>query len=87
MNLRLRHEAGVAEEAGDAVGRQGADAEPMLDALFLEDEPIGVALVEHRVVGADPLDEAPVARAARIRDDDAVERALLGAAAGEPDLQ
>ena len=40
-----------------------------------------VVLRQHRVVGAQHLDEAAVARAARIGDDDAVERALLGAAA------
>src|SRR5690349_10990767 len=37
------------------------------------------------VVEAHALDEAAVAAAARIRDDDVVERALLGAAPGKPD--
>ena len=44
--------------------------EPMLDALFLQGDPIGVAALQHRVVGAELFDEPPVAWAARIGDDD-----------------
>src|SRR5882672_6919927 len=84
---RLGAEPDVAEELGDPVGRQGADAEPMLDALFLDDEALGVALVDHRVVGPDLLDEAAVARAARVGDDNRIEGALLRPAAGQPDLE
>src|SRR5205823_867986 len=84
---RLADEPRIAEEAGDPFGRLGADPEPVLQALFLERHPIGMAALEHRVVGAELFDKAPVARAARVGDDDRVERPLLGAAAGEPDLQ
>src|SRR5579863_162108 len=84
---RLRRDAGLAEEARDALARQRADAEPMRDPLGFEGHAIGMRAVEHRVVGAELFDEAAVARAARIRDDDAVIGPLLGAAAREPDLQ
>jgi hypothetical protein len=39
------------------------------------------------IEGADLFDEAAVARHARVGDDDAVERALLGAGARETDFQ
>src|SRR5712691_2577504 len=84
---RLLDDARVAKEPRDPVGRLGADPEPMLEALFLERHPIGMAALQHRVVGAELFDKPPVARAARIGDDDRIERPLLGAAAGEPDLQ
>src|SRR5258708_10771410 len=59
----------------------------MLDALLLEDEAADMVLAQHRVIGADLLDEAAVARAARVGDDDRVEGALLGAAACQSDLE
>src|SRR3546814_7897412 len=59
----------------------------MLDALAVKDHAIGGVLLQHRVVGADLLDEAAVARAGRLGDDDPVERALLGAAAGETNAE
>jgi hypothetical protein len=59
----------------------------VLDPLFLQGDPVGMAAIEHRVVGAELLDEPPVARTARVGDDDRVEWPLLGAAAGEPDFQ
>src|SRR5947209_13742073 len=47
-HCRLLHNAGIAEKARDAVARQCPDPEPMLDALFLQGDAIGVAAVEHR---------------------------------------
>src|SRR3546814_3793316 len=69
------------EEARNAVGRLRADTEPMVRAIGVELDALLVVLGEKRVVIADPLDEAAVARAARIGDDDGVIGALLGAAA------
>src|SRR5215831_1989291 len=66
--LRFCGDAGIAEETRDPVARQGADAEPMLDAVFLQGHALGMAAVEHRVVGAELFDEAAVARAARVGD-------------------
>ena len=68
---RLLDQAGIAEEARDPVGRQRADPEPMLDPLVLQGHAVGMAAIEHRIVGAELLDKAAVARAARIGDDDA----------------
>src|SRR5579872_4221002 len=85
--LRLRRQAGIAEEARHPVGRLRADAEPVADALFLQCHPLGVVARQHRIVGADLFEKAPVARAARVGDDDAVERPLFRAAPREPDLQ
>src|SRR5579872_4696452 len=84
---RLLDQPGIAEEAGHPLARLGADAQPMLDALFLQGHALGMAALQHRIVGAELLDEAAVARAARIGDDDRIERPLLGPAAGEPDFQ
>src|SRR5690606_31290663 len=39
------------------------------------------------VIGAQPLDEAPVARRAHVGDDDVIEGALLGAATGKTKLE
>src|SRR5690349_6072917 len=76
-NLGLRPQAGVAEEARDAVARRRTHLEPMLDALALEHHALLVAALEHRIVGADLLDEAAIAGIAGIRDHDRVKRALL----------
>ena len=64
-----------------------ADAKPMLDAVFVQQQPVGMLVRQHRVVAAQLLDEAAVTRAAAVGDDDVVVRALLGASAGEADLQ
>src|SRR5436190_22676920 len=66
-NLGLRPQASIAEEARDAVARHRTHLEPMLDALVLEHHALLVAALEHRIVGADLLDEAAVARIAGIR--------------------
>ena len=76
-------DAGGIEEAQDAVRRLGADRQPMRDALGVELHALGQILGQQRIVGAELLDEAAVARGAAVGDDDAVIRPLLGAAAGE----
>src|SRR6185295_9306471 len=49
------------------------------DALLVERHALLAFARQHRVVGPDFLNEAAVARAARVGDHDVVERALLGA--------
>src|SRR5690606_23721472 len=82
-----RHQVVGGKEARHAVARQRADRQPVLGALDVQHQALGMVLRHHRVVVADVLDEAAVARAARVGDDDAVVGALLGAAAGQADLQ
>jgi hypothetical protein len=55
---------------------------PLLDELDALD-----AFRQERIIGADLLDIAPVARAPRIGDDDAVIGPLLGAGPRKSDLQ
>src|SRR3546814_19474587 len=59
----------------------------MVRAIGVELDALLVVLGEKRVVIADPLDEAAVARAARIGDDDAVIGTLLGAAARQTNAE
>ena len=80
-------DAGRIEEAEHAVGRLRAHAEPMLDPLLDEFDALGRAFGQERIVGADLLDVAAVARAPRIGDDDAVIGPLLGAGPRQSDLQ
>src|SRR5262249_18832029 len=75
-------EALLGELARDAVGGLGALLQPLLDPLDLEADPVGIVLVEQRVVGADLFDEAAVARAVTIGDDDRIVGPLLRAATG-----
>src|SRR3546814_5805694 len=75
------------EEARNAVGLLRADTEPMVRAIGVALDALLVVLGEKRVVIADPLDEAAVARAARIGDDDAVIGTLLGAAARQTNAE
>src|SRR5690606_17880175 len=72
-------------QAADLVGQLGAIADPVVDARDVQHDALLVA-GGNRVVVTDALDVAAVAGAARVGDDDVVERALLGAAAGETDL-
>src|SRR5471030_778209 len=83
--LARLHQLGVRQELGDAVRRAGADLEPVSDALLLHGQTLLVLSRQQRVVGAQLLDEAAVARAARVGDDDVVERPLLGAVTGHAD--
>jgi hypothetical protein len=55
------------------------------DALLVERQALCVVARQQRVVGAQLLDEAAVARAARVGDDDVEERTLLGAVTGHAD--
>ena len=65
-------EAGLVEEAGDAVGRLRADGQPMLGAVEVELHAVGVVLRQHRIVRADLLDVAAVARGGRFGNDDVI---------------
>src|SRR3546814_2410512 len=65
-------DAGGVKEAGDAVARLRADAQPMRGAFAVELHALGIILGEQRVVAADTLDEAAVARGARVSNDDLV---------------
>src|SRR3546814_127208 len=59
----------------------------MLHPLLEQLDAVGMVGRQHRVVAAEPLDEAAVARRGRLGDDDPIKRALLRAAAGEANLQ
>ena len=58
-----------------------------LAASEVELEAVGMILRQQRIVEADLLDEAAVARIAAVGDDDVVVRAFLGAAAGETNFK
>ena len=72
-------------EHGDLVGQLRTLGNPVLDALEVELDALFRALRD-RVVETHALDVAAVTRAAAVGDDDVVEGALLGAAAGKADL-
>ena len=78
-------DTGGVEEAGNAIGRLRADRQPMLGALGVDLDAVGVILGEERVVRTDLLDEGAVGRAGRLGADVALNRALLGGATGETD--
>src|ERR671912_53703 len=76
------HHLGLRQELGDAVRRLSADLQPMRDALLVERDALSVLARQQGVVGAELLDEAAIARAARIGHDDVEERPLLGTVTG-----
>src|SRR6185437_10749655 len=78
-------DAGLVEEAHDAVGRLRALLHPRLHLLEVELEALFLVLRQQRIVIAEPLDEAAVARRARVGEDDMIEWALLGAGARHAD--
>src|SRR3954465_5589741 len=83
IDEQLAHELRDAlslQELLDRVGRLGAAIQPVPDPLLVEHDRRGVGL---RVVATERLDEATVARRARVGDDDAPHRVLLPAHAGE----
>src|SRR5690606_20722740 len=84
--LRPLGNTGLVEEAKNAIRRLGALLEPMLDAIFVQDDSVGV-LSEHRVPGAQLFQEATVTRGADVSKDDVVVRTLLGACASKADLE
>ena len=65
------------QESGDAIRRQRAVFQPMLDPVFLHDQPLGAVLGHHRVVGAEPLNKPAIPGRPGIRDDDTVIRTFL----------
>src|SRR6202030_2750948 len=81
------HDVMFGELAGAPVGGLGALADPLGAPLHLQDDAVGVILLQQRVVGAHLFDEAAVARRMAVGDDDRIVGALLGAATGETDLQ
>ena len=85
QRYELLYEAGLVEEAHHPVGRRRALDEPRLDLVEIELESILGVLGDQRIEIAEPLDEAAVARRARVGNDDMIERTLLCARAGETD--
>src|ERR1700722_4128241 len=79
-------EAKAVEQAQPAFGRLRAFGEPCLGLLLIEHDAAGVVLGLQRIEGADLFDKATVARHARVGDHNAIEGALLCAAAGEADF-
>jgi hypothetical protein len=59
----------------------------MLDAVFFDRQMLFVILGDARVIGAELLNEAAVARRAGVRHHELVVGLLLGADTGESDLQ
>src|SRR5207249_2666032 len=66
------------------VGKLGAALRPVSDAIVGDPEAFFL-FGRHRVVEADALNESAIAPIARVRDNNVVERTLLGAAARESD--
>src|SRR6185312_9229566 len=78
-------DAGLVEEAHHAIGRLRALLHPGLHLLEVELEALFLVLRQQRIVIAETLDEAAVARRARVGEHDVIERALLGAGARHAD--
>src|SRR6185436_10448043 len=71
------------QQLAHGLARHRAVLDPVLQALLVDAE---LDRVAQRVVDAQLLDEAAVARAAPVRRNDAVERNLLAACAGQSDF-
>src|SRR5579862_6958507 len=80
----LRNTGGI-EEAHHAIGGLRALGEPGLHLVHVELQAGFVVLRQQRVEMAETLDEAAIARKARISGDDMIDRTLLGARASEAD--
>src|SRR5690606_7465217 len=78
--------ASLVEEAQNAIGRLSALSDPVLDALFVQNDAVCI-LGEHRVPGAELFQKTAVARSAGVCQNDMVEGTLLGACASKPDLK
>jgi hypothetical protein len=76
---------GRVEETEHAIRRLSADAQPVLDPIGVHLHPVRRVLRQQRIVNADLLDEAAIARVAAVGDNDAVIGPLLCAAARETD--
>src|SRR5690554_3797669 len=72
-------------QGADLVAELGALADPVVDAVGVQHHAL-LGAGGDGVVVAQALDVAAVPRTARVGDDDVVERALLGAATGQADL-
>jgi len=68
---------------GNGIRKLRALMTPVIDAVQCHAQRL-LALTGHRVVKADALDKAAVAPVPRVRDNDIEERALFGAASGQP---
>src|ERR1700722_4773447 len=71
------------EQTIDRLRRGRAVLTPVLQAVMLDDELAGIL---RRVVGTDVLEETPAPRAPLIGDNETVKRLLLGARAGETNM-
>src|SRR5690606_1831908 len=69
-------------QVADRVRGLGPDLDPVLDALFVEVDLLGLIL-RQRVVPAELFDEAPVAPGAAVHGVQAIERAVVTTDAGE----
>lgn len=67
--LPLGHgsQLGLAQKTGNTVGRLCANAQPIGDALAIELHAVGMAFVEHGVIGAQLFDETAITRRAAVR--------------------
>src|SRR5271165_4502550 len=79
-------EAETVEQAQHTIGRLRALGEPGLGFLLVEHEAARVVLGLQRIERADPFYETAVTRHARVGHDNAIERALLCAAARQADF-
>jgi len=75
------------QEAGDTVGGLGALADPVLQPLDLQRHPLRVVLLQERIVGPHLFDETAIARRMAVGHHDGIIGPLLGAPAGQPDLE
>src|SRR6202012_4708244 len=78
-------DAGGIEETHHAVRRLRALGEPRLHLVHVELEAGFIVLGPQRIEMAETLDEAAVARKARVGGDDVIDGTLLGARAREAD--
>src|ERR1700752_4903448 len=82
---RALGDAGSVEETHHAVRRLRALGHPRLHLVEVELEAALIVLRQQRIEVAETLDEAAIARIARVGNDDVIDRALLGACAREAD--
>src|SRR6516165_666339 len=75
------------EKAGNTIGRLRALGDPGCHLLGIEHDAVGGILRLQRIESAETFDETAIARRVGIGDDDAIEGALFGATARQPDFQ
>src|SRR6056297_1658209 len=81
--LFLGDDASGFQHTADPVGRLRAMIHPVLNAFHVHFDAVFAVFRQKRVIGSQLFDKAAVARHTRVGRDNAVERALLAAAAGE----